>query len=134
MTVNWKSHPLPDKHEELNRAVTGRCSTVTVRTTLFFFTNQQFVWAFQIILINIVYIHTYFVKGGYRHPLKPPVFYFSNLIYSEPLKSAKLNKLFGLGFIEICFTPTEAFSSSFADSWRRQLTAGRDSSLAQLNH
>ena len=47
ITVNWKSHPLPDKHGELNRAVTGRWrSTVTVRATLFF-TNQQFVCAYS---------------------------------------------------------------------------------------
>ena len=90
-----------------------------------FFNKSTICLRISNIVINLVYIHC-----------KPPCFFFSfwNLIYSEPLKSAKLNKLFGLGFIEICFTPTEAFSSSFADSWRRQLTAGRDSSLAQLNH
>ena len=68
ITVNWKSHPLPDKHGELNRAVTGRWrSTVTVRATLFFY-KSTICLRISNIVINLVYIHTFF--------LNPLVFFF----------------------------------------------------------
>ena len=77
------------------------------------------------IVINFVYIFS--CQGGLPPPLNPPVYFLSNLTFSEPLKSAKLNKLFGLGFHWDLFTPTEAFSSSFAtaggDSWQLEETA-----------
>ena len=81
ITVNWKSHPLPDKHGELNRAVTGRWrSTVTVRATLFFY-KSTICLRISNIVIYLVYIHTFFLlraQGGYCPPLNSLFFSFKS--------------------------------------------------------
>ena len=126
MSKMWSSTiPVPDPDIRLNRAVTGRWrSTVAVRATLYFFrTNQLF-------CLRIVCFYCsnqfYFVSG-----LRPPNPCFITHLTSRriPIK-CMVEQTIWLWFGWDCFIAHRGFIIiERTDSWKRQLTAGRDSSV-----